>query len=306
MLDWEELLISICYKVCDLYEKDLVWYAQRISNNAKALDNGFLDVEAITLYIFGAVKKRRQTKEIHQYAKDHLGTWFPNLPSYQKFNERLNLLTPALNRMAALMMDEVRHPGWLLDFDPERLETVVDSMPIILATGGRADKAKVALEIADKGHCSSKNLWYHGVKLHDLGVCRPTMMPLPAFMAMSRASENDNTVFKEQIAPNFRNVRVFADKIYDDRPAAKELLETYNIEVLPCQRRRKGQKNLHSDQKLLSTMVSRTRQPIESFFNWVDEKVSIQSASKVRSTKGLLKHVFGRLVSALFILLNSI
>jgi Transposase DDE domain len=306
MLDWEELLISICYKVCDLYEKDLVWYAQRISNNAKALEGGFLDVEAITLYIFGVIKNRRQAKEIHQYAKDHLGSWFPKLPSYQKFNERLNLLTPALNRMAALMMDEVRHPGWLLDFGPERLETVVDSMPIIMARGGRADSAKVALEIADKGRCSSKNLWYHGVKLHDLAVCRPCRMPLPAFLALSRASENDNTVFKEQIAPNFRNVRVFADKIYDDKPAAEELRAMYNIEVQPCQRRRKGQENLHSDQKLFSTMVSRARQPIESFFNWLDEKVSIQSASKVRSTRGLLKHVFGRLVSALFILLNSL
>ncbi|MDD2278380.1 MAG: transposase, partial [Bacteroidales bacterium] len=49
---------------------------------------------------------------------------------------------------------------------------------------------------------------------------------------------------------------------------------------------------------LFSTAVSRVRQPIESFFNWLEEKAGIQRASKVRSTNGLLVHVFGRLAVA--------
>lgn len=303
MLDWEELLISICYKVCDLYENDLVLYAQRFSNNAWAQDAGFLDVEAITIYLFGVIKKRKQTKEIYDYAKDHLLDWFPKLPSYQKFNERLNYLSPALGRMAACLMDEVRTPEWLLKCQPFFLETLIDSMPVILAKGSRADTAKVALEIADKGRCASKNLWYHGVKLHDLGLCYPMCMPLPVFITMSRASENDDTVFKEQIAPNFSYLRVFGDKIYHDQAAAIELKATRNFEMMPCQKRKKGQQYLASDQKYFNTLVSQIRQPVESFFNWLEERTGIQTASKVRSTQGLLKHIFGKLAAALFVLL---
>jgi hypothetical protein len=38
---------------------------------------------------------------------------------------------------------------------------------------------------------------------------------------------------------------------------------------------------------LFSTAVSKIRQPIESFFNWLNEKTTIQRAQKVRSTKGV-------------------
>ena len=46
---------------------------------------------------------------------------------------------------------------------------------------------------------------------------------------------------------------------------------------------------------LFSCAVSRVRQPIESFFNWLNEKTKIQRAMKVRSTAGLLIHLFGKL-----------
>ncbi|MFA5298462.1 MAG: transposase, partial [Lutibacter sp.] len=48
---------------------------------------------------------------------------------------------------------------------------------------------------------------------------------------------------------------------------------------------------------LFSRAVSTVRQPIESFFNWVNEKTQIQNASKVRSTKGLIVHLFGKLTA---------
>ena len=50
---------------------------------------------------------------------------------------------------------------------------------------------------------------------------------------------------------------------------------------------------------LFSTAVSRIRQPIESFFNWLIEKTDIQRASKVRSENGLKVHVFGKVAAAL-------
>jgi len=57
---------------------------------------------------------------------------------------------------------------------------------------------------------------------------------------------------------------------------------------------------------LYSRAVSRVRQPIESLFNWIIEKTDIQRASKVRSSKGLLVHVFGRIAAAfIFLIFNS-
>ncbi len=44
------------------------------------------------------------------------------------------------------------------------------------------------------------------------------------------------------------------------------------------------------------------RQPIESLFNWINEKTGIQQASKVRSYQGLLVHAFGWLAAAMLLL----
>jgi hypothetical protein len=49
---------------------------------------------------------------------------------------------------------------------------------------------------------------------------------------------------------------------------------------------------------LFTTAVSRVRQPVEAILNWLIEKADIQKASKVRSTKGLMVHAFGRLAAA--------
>jgi hypothetical protein len=49
---------------------------------------------------------------------------------------------------------------------------------------------------------------------------------------------------------------------------------------------------------LFSKAVSTIRQPIEAFFNWINEKTNIQRASNVRSTNGLIVHVFAKLAAA--------
>ena len=42
----------------------------------------------------------------------------------------------------------------------------------------------------------------------------------------------------------------------------------------------------------------RVTQPTESLFNWLMEKTNIQRACKVRSTKGLLIHLFNKIAAA--------
>lgn len=49
---------------------------------------------------------------------------------------------------------------------------------------------------------------------------------------------------------------------------------------------------------LFSAAVSKVRQPIESFFNRLNEKTKIQRAHKVRSTYGLLVYTMGKIAIA--------
>ncbi len=69
--------------------------------------------------------------------------------------------------------------------------------------------------------------------------------------------------------------------------------------------RSEGQTYLDAADQLYSTAVSKVRQPVESMNNWIQEKTGIEIASKVRSTKGLLVHVFGRLCAAFELLVQK-
>jgi hypothetical protein len=57
---------------------------------------------------------------------------------------------------------------------------------------------------------------------------------------------------------------------------------------------------------LAGRAISKIRQPIESLFAWIIEKTGVQTASKVRSYKGLLKHIFARITSAIFVRMAKI
>ncbi len=81
------------------------------------------------------------------------------------------------------------------------------------------------------------------------------------------------------------------------------MVEHQNSEMLAPVKAVKGmpeviKQRLKAADDLFSTAVSKVRQPIEAIFNWLIEKAGIQNASKVRSTRGLMVHAFGRLAAA--------
>ena len=95
------------------------------------------------------------------------------------------------------------------------------------------------------------------------------------------------------------NNYLYGDKAYL-RSDAKQVMEDQNVVVLTPVRKQKGQKYLNADDKQRSAAISRIRQPIESLFSWIEQQTGIECASKVRSYNGLLVHVFGKLVAALY------
>lgn len=284
-------LIKLYQYVCDKYDSELQYHCQRFTNNNRP---DFTDQEVLTIYLFSIHEEQRlKIKHIHKFASDYLMDWFPKLTSYVAFNTRINRLCQALRSLCQSIIE---------DFAPKersREFSLLDSMPIITCSGTR--RAKVALEITDKSFCSTKRLWYFGLKLHALNSYNNGTLPHPESIVLSKASESDLNIFKENWA-SITNTSFFGDKIYRDEPFFKALYkEKASIMFTPIREtqgkadRLKNFDLAHKD--LFSRAVSKIRQPIESFFNWINEKSQIQNASKVRSTKGLISHVFGRLTA---------
>jgi len=284
-------LISMYLQICDIYQTELQFSCERFSNNNNP---EFSDQEIITLFLFSIKQEHKyKIKHIYQFAKDYLISWFPKLPSYVAFNTRLNRLSEAFKVLLTKLLKSFK-------LESSTISSLLDSMPIITCSGKRL--GKVATEITDKSFCSTKGIWYYGLKLHILGFRRKGTLPIPESIVITRASENDLNVFKENWA-NITNRNFYGDKIYFDPEFFKDLFKNKNsIMYTPVKAIKGMSDDLKSRYKaadeLFSTAVSRVRQPIESLFNWLIEKTNIQKASNVRSTNGLLVHVFGRLAAA--------
>lgn len=94
--------------------------------------------------------------------------------------------------------------------------------------------------------------------------------------------------------------RLFADKAY--QKGKKAVSDKDQFTLYTPVKKEKGQDILDAADRLLSKAISSVRQPIESLFNWIEEKTKLQIASKVRSFEGLMVHIFGKIAVALFIL----
>jgi hypothetical protein len=285
-------LIKIYFYIDKKYNEDLQFCCKRFSNNDKP---ELTDVEIMTIYLYTIHEEQRfKIKQIYQFAIDYMRTWFPNLGSYAAFNNRINRLSEAFKLLLSFLLHEHKPIDCCID------QSLLDSMPIITCSGRRSPK--VATEIVDKGVCSSKGIYYHGLKLHALGFRRMNKLPYPEQLLITPASFNDLYVFKESWS-NIGDRCFYGDKIYINKEFFENLEKEKNsIMLTPI----KGVKGRTPEQKqwdravddLFSKAVSKVRQPIEGFFNWLIEKTDFQRASKVRSTKGLMVHVFGKMAAA--------
>lgn len=247
----------------------------------------------MTVYLWGIHQRRFEQKTIYQYTKDHLKDWFPKLPSYQAFSDRLNKLAPAFQALSEIWLG-------LLGADLcEHIEYIVDSCPIMLAKGARSGHAKVANELCEKSYNSSRKEWYYGLKLHAVVARNPGHLPLPLCLMADCAARHDLPAAKQmfQDSLSLTQGRLFADKAYIDAAWAESLKEECAIELLTPRKKARNDVLISGD--TFSSFVSSLRQPIECFFNWLNRLTNIQSASLVRSLSGLLLHVFGRIAAAL-------
>jgi len=253
----------------------------------------FTDQELITIYLFGHLNGLYQKKAIYRFTRNYWTDWFPALPSYQAFNRRLNLLDEAFHSIGRVLLNTFKGE------QATQIDHLIDSMPVMLASGSFSRRARVARDVANRGYCAAKRLHFHGVRLHFIASRRAGRLPLPKTVWLREASVHDLTSVKErQIC--LPNSTLFGDKAFCDNALEVQLREQNTLLFVP-KKKPKG-KELNSFDKQQNSLINRLRQPIESFFNWLIDKTDIQRASLVRSTNGLFVHCFGKLTFALLLL----
>jgi len=285
-MEKEIRLIKLYCAICHYYDTTIVGEIQRLSNNFRPK---FTDEECITIYLWGIANEKYEMKAMYEFINEYYGGWFPTLPKYESFVKRVGFLSSAFVALARILVNEQ-------DIDSSLLDHIVDSMPIIVAKESRSGSAKTASEICDKGYCSSKDMYYYGVKLHSLAQKQYRSLPVPVMFAITSASFSDVTFAKETFR-GVRNIDIYGDKIYNDAEWFEYMRVNNNVNISAPVKLKKGQKTLECIDKLYNSAISAVRQPIESFFNWLIEKTHIQFASKVRSTNGLLSFIFARIAS---------
>ena len=234
------------------------------------------------------LNNQRTIQEIYDYISRHWRSCFPDLPTYQAFNNRLNNLSASFAVIFNVLLAEklqMATPDLTAD-------SIIDSFPVMMARGKKAKSCHTASELASFGYCASKNIYYYGVKLHNLAIRRLHTLPLPTAVFLSKASMHDLTAFKES-DPIIPTENLFADKAYIDEQF-RLYLQSNGVTLLTPPKKKKNDLPQYIE-PLWSKFVSCFRQPIESFFKWLGDKTDYQDASRVRSKNGLLVHCYGKL-----------
>ncbi len=107
----------------------------------------------VSICMFGVIDKYGEIKQIYKYADRHLRSWFPKLPSYTAFVQRLNKVADIFAPLLEIIQQEQEAKNteqvWL-----------VDSFPVALAKQGHRFKACVASGLANAGYCATKKLYF--------------------------------------------------------------------------------------------------------------------------------------------------
>jgi hypothetical protein len=286
----ENQLIQFYLFVCQIYDTRFQTCFQRSSNNSQP---DFTDQELVCIWFFGHFNDKFQKKQIYNFILDYWADWFPRLPSYQTFVYRLNLLEQSFQTIGAELFK------LLGDEQTPEFDHLIDSFPVMLAQNGHAFSARVARDVADVGYCAAKKTYFHGVRLHTIAMKRFEKLPSPAQIWLCEASHHDLTAAKEQHL-SLPDTTLIADLAYPE-PEFEKSLGGQNTQLYTGRKKPKGA-DLTDFEKYHNRLIARFRQPIESLFNWINEKTQIQKASKVRSTDGLLLHCWGKLAVAFFLL----
>jgi len=287
--DWQLQLISLyCWIHDGFFHRGWSHLVQRFSNNQTQF---FTDPELLTVYLYARVRGHHMIKNAWRFARDFLTMFFPSLPQYQPFTDRLHRLTPVLLK-AIEESTESKEDDDCADF-------LADSCPLQIAQKTRASRARVGREVAGTSYCASKQMWYYGLKLHIVARRRIGTMPQPVWIGVSSANTGDIKGL-EALKDELNCGRIFADLAYKSEDLHMDLQER-GCQLVTPRKRTKGKFHFKG-KDIASNAVSRVRQPIETLFSWLQAKTQIQNLSHLRSTKGVMFYVWSSMLVGLLLM----
>ena len=145
-MDWQEQLIRVYLEICELYDQEHFEFKERFSNNSKP---EFTDCEVATVYLWGILSGHQKQKNIHKYMSQHLIEWFPNLPKYSAYIDRVNRLDDFLCALTYrlfrhLPFDTVYEMKRIIDAEKSDLFDVLAYVAYALPTLTREERATTA------------------------------------------------------------------------------------------------------------------------------------------------------------------
>jgi hypothetical protein len=198
-----------------------------------------------------------------------------------------------LNRLADIL--ELVFAVISLSLNANDVSVAFDSMPIVVAGAARSNRAKVAKSLCSKGYCSSKKMWYYGIKLHLVVNADKNRAPYTIVLGDFTPASTHDIEFLKKNARLIKAERGFGDKAYLSAEMTKDM-QSVGIELL-CPPKKPRQAELSFAEHLIGALISGTRQAIETAFNWLNVHTGIGKASHIRSANGLRRHVFGALLA---------
>ena len=292
--DDDILLVWLYVEISNLFsQSELPLYTTRLSNNASPF---FTDAELLTCGIFAELMRSQDKKSGYAYIKKHYPQWFPQLPTYEVYNRKLNKYYEAIGYIYTAIR---RKYG-----QAEQPVAMIDTAPIEVCQAQHSHNSKAAQPFVSKGYCAAKKKYYIGAKLQIIAQGRTHKLPLPVEFALASASIHDLVIAKETLPESeVKNIDFYGDKAYIDKTFQIELFEHKGINMITPIKKAKGQTHLWLFQRAANTIHSSTRQPIDALFAWIHKKTGIQNASRVRCQNGLFYHINSKMLAALIMMI---
>lgn len=139
------------------------------------------DAELAALAVISALLGFGSERRFVRWAREHLGPWFPYLPSRDGYNKRLRRAAATIMHITGALARDC--PDWHDDV------WLVDSTPVPCGASRETARRSDLAEWAQYGWCASHSRFFWGLRLHMIAT--PAGLPVAFALAGAKADERD-------------------------------------------------------------------------------------------------------------------
>lgn len=218
--------------------------------------------------------KRGET-EILREAKRHYQRYFPKLPDQSRLWYRIRDALPIIEQFRQFLRSQ-------LGVDDEEIR-ILDSMPVPVNTlETRLGKGN-GFDLADWGHCASKDLTYRGFKLGML----ITQHGIPDLYDLFSARPHDVRLLHDLLGDSV-DIIALGDKGFISEELQNKFQESQDVFLITYRRSNQIQQNTTLEKWALNSF----RRLIETVFSQLHDHMHIHD-SGAKTDAGLIKRVVG-------------